>query len=200
MESPLVHVIQGIDLSCLVMLWSTMFVRIWLIFNNSFTFYQDCTVWTYSIDNWYRRGSTYSWYWRLRIKLGTTVQSGYSRHREKQEKYICLIWSEFKGHCILHKESENKFYYKCLLSSFMAANVCPVKDTIHMGYLPSIMSRYQVLFLRFYQDQDVVEVPNHAKKKTRPIYVLCHFDLTSLADTGFIYIIKNTSPFSFWTQ
>ena len=86
------------------------------------------------------------------------------------------------------KKSENKFYYKCLLSSFLAANVCPVKNTIHMGYLPSIMSRYQVLFLRFYQDQDVVEVHKHAKKKTRPIYVLCHFDLTSLAVRGLISV------------
>ena len=86
------------------------------------------------------------------------------------------------------KKSENKVYYKCLLSSFLAANVCPVKDTIHMGYLPSIMSRYQVLFLRFYQDQDVVEVHKHAKKKTRPIYVLCHFDLTSLAVRGLISV------------
>ena len=171
MEPPLINVIQGIDFSCLVMVCSTTFVLIRLlgdmllvIVNNSFLFYQDCTVWTYSIDNWCRHGSTYSWYWRLIMELGTTVQSGYSRHRENEQKYICYEAS-FKGHCILHKKVRINF----------TTNACSVvlwlpMFALRMGYLPSIMSRYQVLFLRFYQDHDVVEVHKHAKKQTRPIY------------------------------
>ena len=42
------------------------------------------------------------------MELGTTVQSGYSRHREKEEKYICYEAS-FKGHCILHKKVRINF-------------------------------------------------------------------------------------------
>ena len=87
---------------------------------------------------------TEDWKWNLGQQSRVDIQG-----IGKKNRNIYVMKRVSKATVFYIKKSENKFYYKCLLNSFLAANVCPVKDTIHMGYLPSIMSRYQVLFFAF---------------------------------------------------